>query len=466
MKKIYLLASMACVSLLTQAQIHSTNFAASVADTLITTTEFPVSQSGSNLIIQSFGHGEWSGVKYVFNDGENASTFAMSKEDTVFVRVRADYEGDVKPKLSFGLADENGVGPNNELYNGGNAATLSNEWQVFKFTVKNWNMEWGDANDPNLGSDMDSTKVASINFAPNAAFATFPSTNGEGDDINAPFVGKIYIDYISVGSSITEGIWLDKVSTYDLSFDNDESDNITASPSFMVSAQGEGDLTITSAGYDEWDYVRYTMSDNVVDLTNNSMLEFTASVVPADGYTGEVGVMVVAIDEMGNSLNAAGAYVYQSLSSTSETIQVTFTSFKDAEGNPVDSSRIAYLDILINPGFSSNPQTNDLGKSLITSFEGVVTIESIKLGEAVEPNGLLNSKVESLSFYPNPAVASINVGQELEGAAYSIISLTGAEVKSGVLNATQLSVSDLEEGMYIIQATLGSNTYTNTFVKQ
>lgn len=225
-------------------------------------------------------------------------------------------------------------------------------------------------------------------------------------------------------------------------------------------------LTIESQGHDQWETVNLDLADNVIDLTSNPMIEFTASAVTASGYTGDFGVMVVAVNELGQRIETAGAYVIQSLTSEAKTVQVSFDSFKDSEGNVVSAKRITSLEILINPGFAEFPQDNNLGKSVTTAFEGTITISNIKLGDAVEANGLLNTSIESLAFYPNPTVNTLNVGNELEGAAYSIISLTGSEVKSGVLSATQLSVSELEEGMYIIQATLGSNVYTNTFVKQ
>lgn len=463
MKKIYLLASMACMSLLTQAQTHSTNFDTQVDESFLTKSVFGVNQSGSNLIIESAGHDEWAGAKYQFNDGVNATPISMTKNDTVYIRVKADYNGNVKPRLGFGLSDVNGVGPNNELYNSGNVVTLTNDWQIVKFTVKNWTMEWGDPNDPNLGSDMDSMQVAYLNFAPNNGFASQKNENSDGDTIVAAFSGKIYVDYIGVGTSVSDGVELQSGDSYDLTFDSDESLNITSGESFTTTATGTGTMTIESAGHGEWESVRYTL-DKLVDLTSNPMIEFTASAVL--DVAGEVGFAVVAVDEAGNRLETPGVIVYQSLSETAKSVQYKFDSFTDSEGAAIDETKIAYLDILINTGFSSAPQTNELGKEVNSSFVGTVSISSIKLGEAVEPNGLLSANVESLSFYPNPAVSSIVLGENLKGASYSIISLTGSEVQSGVLSAEQLSVSDLEEGMYIIQATLGSNVYTNTFVKQ
>ena len=463
MKKIYLLASLTCMSLLTQAQIHSTNFDSQVDTSFLTKSVFGVNQNGSNLIIESAGHDEWHGAKYQFNDGTNATPISMTKNDTVYIRVKADYNGTVKPRLGFGLSDVNGVGPNNELYNSGNVVTLTNEWQIVKFTVKNWTMEWGDPNDPNLGSNMDSTQIAYLNFAPNNGFASQKNENSDGDTIVAAFTGKIYIDYISFGSPIAAGQELEIVTSYDLTFDDDVSSNVNADESFVVTSTGTGTMTIESAGHGEWESIRYTL-DKLVDLSVNPMIEFTASAVL--DVAGEVGFTVVAVDEVGNRLETPGVIVYQSLSETSKTVQYTFESFTDSEGNAIDETKIAYLDILINTGFSSASQTNDLGKEVNSSFIGTISLSSIKLGEAVEPNGLLSATIESLSYYPNPVVSTINIAEGLEGASYSIVSLTGIEVKSGVLNASQLSISELGKGMYMIQATLGSNVYTNTFVKQ
>ena len=461
MKKIYLLASIACMSLGAQAQIHSTNFDNKVDNGFLTKTVFTVNQSGSSLIIKSAGHDQWDGVKYQFNNGEVATPISITKNDTIYVRVKATYEGSVKPRLGFGLSDVNGAGPNNALYNGGNTATLSNEWQIFKFTVKNLNMEWGAPNDPNLGKDMDSTQVAYLNFSPNTGFIDQENTNSEGDTIKSAFAGTIYIDYVSVGSSISNGKWLDAVTTFEQTFDTDVTADITSAESFVVSS-GNGELSIVSEGHDQWDVIEYTLKDNVIDLTSNPMIEFTAN---ATSTGGNFGVMVVAENELGQRIETAGAYKIQSLTANSSTVQVKFESFMNSEGAVIDAKRIAKLVILINPGFALYPQKNNLDQSVTTAFEGTIKIENIKLGEAVVANGLTSTKFNSLSLYPNPATYTLSVDQTLVGGNYTIVSSTGAVMQSGIVEST-VSVDGLKDGLYHIQVSNNGNVYSNSFLKK
>lgn len=462
MKKIYLIASMACLSLAAKAQIYSNNFESKIPTGFVTATnnEFRAVQNGSSLIIDTRGHDEWSSVTYSINNGTEASTISISKADTIYVRAKATFKNTNNPVLGVGFQDVSGVGPNNESFNAAKRLTLTNEWQVLKFVVTDWNDTYGTSK-----KDMDSTQVAKIVFQTNNAFANYPSKNSLNQDINEAFNGTVYIDYVSIGSQPENGAWLDAVTTYEQSFNTDVTADITSAESFIVTS-GNGELSIVSAGHDQWDAVEYTLKDNVIDLTTNPMIEFTANATLADGYTGNFGVMVVAENELGQRIETAGAYKFQSLSTNSSTIQVAFSSFKDAEGNAVDATRIAKLVVLINTGFaSSNPQVNNLDQTISTAFEGTINIENIKLGEAVVANGINSNTFQAFSLYPNPTASTLIIDASLVGGNYTVVSSTGVVMQSGVVEST-LAVDELQNGLYHLQISNNGSMYSTTFIKK
>lgn len=464
MKKFYLFIAAAFVSLMATAQIYSTGFDSPVEETFLSKGPFLVNQNGSNLVLFSQGHDEWDNVGFTFNDGLGTTSIAISKTDTFYVRAKVITNDTVNPKLSFGLLDANGVGPNNQLYNDQNSMTLTSSWQVFKFTVPNVTMEFGDPNDPNLGSDLDTMNVTKMTLGLNTGFASFPSINANNQTIAAPFNGTVYIDYLSVGGKGTDGQDQTLVTTFTQTFDTDISSDISGGPSFTVTS-GAGSLSIISAGHTEWETIRYTLPNTVVDITNNAALQFTASVSPDAGYTGEVGIMVVLVDEKGTRIEYPGLFSLQSFSS-SQTYKLAFPELKYVTDitTAVNGTRIAYLDILVNPGFNSFPLINDEGKSVTTAFEGTITIDEIKIGDGILVDGIEDVSLTPLSIYPNPVVSLLNIDANLIGGTYKIIDLQGVIVLEGNVDEA-IATDELDGGMYFIQVNKEDKLFGTTFVK-
>ncbi len=195
MKKIYLTLILACLALISNAQVYETNFDESIdAEFLsITNDEFSVSQESSSLLITSLGHDEWSTVKYYFNDGENKSTIKMSASDTIYVKVKAEF-GDTMPapKVTFTVFDIAGTSPSNVSLRLVNSLTVRSEWQILKYVVPNWYDEDVTKSVP------DTNQISGLVIAPNAGFGTYPFENADNVMINSPFVGKIYVDFIKI----------------------------------------------------------------------------------------------------------------------------------------------------------------------------------------------------------------------------------------------------------------------------
>ncbi|WP_395046236.1 M4 family metallopeptidase [Flavobacterium sp.] len=81
----------------------------------------------------------------------------------------------------------------------------------------------------------------------------------------------------------------------------------------------------------------------------------------------------------------------------------------------------------------------------------------------------VNNAAEVLSFnlYPNPVENVLNVSMiDNRKATYRIYSMIGQEVKSGSLNENEISVSNLESGLYIFEVNDGEKTITKKFVKK
>lgn len=465
MKRIILFASALCLGTMSIAQIHEANFNAPVLNSSLTKSDFRMGQAGSDLVLFSKGHGEWATASYAFSDANGAKSLSFSKSDTIYIRAKAAFTNTVNPVLNIGLQDINGVGPNNEQYNAVSKMTLTNEYQIFKFAVPNWNMTWGDPANPNLGKDMDSTKVSKVVFGPNTGFASQDNKNNLGQTYKNAFQGTIYIDYVSFGMAGVSNPSLPIVAGYTEEFS--AAVNLITPSSFITSIKNDA-LSIVSEGHDEWETIRYTLPSKV-DLTSNKMIEFTASAIKESGYTGAIGITILAVDETGTRLEYPGLYVLQSLTSESKTIQIPISKFQNgAEGDTVVGSRIAFVDILINTGFASQPLKNNLNEEVSTAFKGEILIQSIKLGDAVRPNGLFgkaNSNT-ALGLYPNPTEANIALDSKFVGADFSIFNSNGFEVSSGTIDNASLSTDVLESGMYIVRVSKDNQMFTSTFIKK
>jgi hypothetical protein len=466
MKRIYLIVSALCLTTLSNAQIHEANFDAPITDSYLTKSDFRMKQTGSDLVIFSKGHGEWATCTYAFNNADGAKTLSISKKDTIYVRAKAAFTNANNPVLNIGLQDIDGIGPNNEQFNAVNRMTLTNEYQIFKFVVSNWNMTWGDPANPDLGKNMDSTKIAKVVFGPNTGFASQNNKNNLDQTIKTAFAGTIYIDYVSFGAPGTSTTSLPVVTGYTEEFNTLPS---LITPASFVTTIKEGALSIVSEGHDEWETIRYTLKNNKVDLTSNKIIEFTASAIPASGYTGAIGVMVVAVDETGKRLEYPGMYTLQSLTSTSKTIQIPISKFANgAENDTVVGSRIAFLDIFINLGFASQPQKNNLAQSVNTAFMGEIKIENIKLGADVSPSAInvFAANNAGLSVFPNPTSANIILDNQFSGSDYAVYNANGVEVINGVFTESNIATETLDKGFYIIKVNKDNQLFTTTFIKQ
>jgi hypothetical protein len=81
------------------------------------------------------------------------------------------------------------------------------------------------------------------------------------------------------------------------------------------------------------------------------------------------------------------------------------------------------------------------------TFSKTINItESLGLNEVKQMSNLI--------IYPNPVTTVLNVKKDLQNkAAYKIVSITGQEIQTGIIDNTekQISVYTLSDGVYFLQ---------------
>jgi hypothetical protein len=71
-----------------------------------------------------------------------------------------------------------------------------------------------------------------------------------------------------------------------------------------------------------------------------------------------------------------------------------------------------------------------------------------------------------VEIYPNPATDFLHVDSQFEMADFSLISINGAQVRSGKITAGKIDVSDLMPGVYVLNIKGSDNNLVYRFVKQ
>jgi hypothetical protein len=69
-------------------------------------------------------------------------------------------------------------------------------------------------------------------------------------------------------------------------------------------------------------------------------------------------------------------------------------------------------------------------------------------------------------IYPNPASDILNVAHNFSGVTYNIYTIDGKLVKSGPLEGTQINISEMSKGLYLLQLNAESVTQTKKIIKK
>ena len=126
------------------------------------------------------------------------------------------------------------------------------------------------------------------------------------------------------------------------------------------------------------------------------------------------------------------------------------------------------LGIFLSFTFNSiNAQVQVLEEEIEVSFVDTVQDDTVPI---LERNmGIDDYKNETWKIFPNPALEKIVIKEPSEWlqANYTVINLQGKIVIRGVLTGEEISVNELENGLYIVQITNGKGkVLTKKLIKQ
>lgn len=226
---------------------------------------------------------------------------------------------------------------------------------------------------------------------------------------------------------------------------------------------GGNNLVVTLGNYGNTSYVfrsadaRTAVAPTFTDATGNLPKMPVYSVVMVGGSTTKYII--------GTELGIFGT---SNSGSTWDDLNIDFA-------NPADwHPRVATYEV-IEKGSYETSNGMYKGSIIYTGTHGRGTFRSVSLAPTLWPlsTGTIPDDVNMVQVYPNPASDQINLdfGRSFEGLTQvRIYSLTGSLVKSldltGSFNKTQLNVSDLRRGGYIVSVVNGNQKFANRFIKQ
>lgn len=112
-------------------------------------------------------------------------------------------------------------------------------------------------------------------------------------------------------------------------------------------------------------------------------------------------------------------------------------------------------DVLVNQATVTTPDLES-DNGVVHVIDAVLLPSILSIDEAMT--------IEALVAYPNPTTDVLNV-TNVEGASYTVVSITGAVVKEGVINNGNINVQNLNEGTYMININNNEKIYQGRFVK-
>ena len=106
-------------------------------------------------------------------------------------------------------------------------------------------------------------------------------------------------------------------------------------------------------------------------------------------------------------------------------------------------------------------------KLLCYSFDGEVLYQDPDEGECWLTTSTQDPKPDDFKIYPNPASDRIFISGEMSNRPieFTIYSSTGVNMRSGKTSNGSISVSDLPQGVYMIECLQGHKKTTSRFVK-
>jgi len=132
-----------------------------------------------------------------------------------------------------------------------------------------------------------------------------------------------------------------------------------------------------------------------------------------------------------------------------------------------------YLDnnlIYTSTGLALNNNPLEEIRFIHDNWSGFAYLDNIYIGDEAgyDPASVDSNTMASFSVYPNPAIDFIRISNGVDSIEnVTITDLNGRIVKQTILDANeQINISDLAQGVYILNATSNGKTITEKIVKK
>ncbi|MCH2080799.1 MAG: T9SS type A sorting domain-containing protein [Saprospiraceae bacterium] len=323
-------------------------------------------ESNNELTISATNTGPWDVFTYQFHDpsSANAITVDATGNNKVYIRAKASNVG---VQLRMDLQDINGY----VTSLAGISKILTTDYQILEFDFTGLYQDGGYGG---TACDAGPCPVDGEQLS-QAVFFTDPGVGG--------FNGSVVIDYIAFGEE-PDGVIMSEV--FQDHFDVDSSlTSFTGAATYSLSLNDNSELIIAGDGSNPmWDPLSYTIRSAAtydpidIDVTaNNKMYIKVKSTVPntairfdlidIDGFANTQGSItkLVGTDYEVIEFDFAGTYIDLGFGGTPCTA--------DTAPCPVDGTRIAQLNLFIEPG--------------VGEFLGELTIDYISFDIPLEPAG-------------------------------------------------------------------------------
>ena len=188
------------------------------------------------------------------------------------------------------------------------------------------------------------------------------------------------------------------------------------------------------------------------------------------------GSFVDVYRQVRNDLDNGGYFdLGEDFDGTAWVLSSRFTVLIDDKGNLLEEKSETYIDgetfIDFATLFTYTYDANNNILERIQQFYDINTneyqfINRSVFGAYLDVTGIELIGEESFAIFPNPTDGLLNLSSNQQVEQIRIFDLHGRMVKQELSNGRQMNVSDLDAGLYFIQATINKQLVSTRFVKQ
>jgi hypothetical protein len=158
------------------------------------------------------------------------------------------------------------------------------------------------------------------------------------------------------------------------------------------------------------------------------------------------------------------------LAANVDTTSVTLTWDASTDNQGIKGYEISQDDVVLDTVTAKTFVVTDLAPGTYTfkvvAFDGSGNRSANATVDAtISTTGIRTQQAEKLTVYPNPVTSTLQVNKVQGILEMNIINLTGSIVRT-VHNTNMVNVTDLREGLYLIQVKTSSGIFSATFVKE